>query len=64
VPDIIDENAINIYTDGSSYTGPRRGGMGIVFVTVNDEGHEVVEEHQPLGHRGATNTSDGTSSVH
>ncbi len=55
MPDIIDENAINIYTDGSSYSGPRRGGMGIVYVTVDEEGHPVVEEHQPLGHRGATN---------
>jgi ribonuclease HI len=55
MPDIIDENAVNIYTDGSSYSGPRRGGMGIVYVTVNDVGHPVVEEHQPLGRRGATN---------
>lgn len=53
--DIIDENAINIYTDGSSYPGPRRGGMGIVYVTVDDEGHEVVEDYLPQGYQAATN---------
>ncbi len=28
--DNIVENAINIFTDGSSYSGPRKGGMGIL----------------------------------
>ena len=37
----LDDNALNVYTDGSSYSGPRRGGIGIVFVTVGDDGHEV-----------------------
>ena len=55
MPDIDDENAINIYTDGSSYSGPWQGGLGIVFVTVDRDGNEVVEEHQPQGYRGATN---------
>lgn len=43
--DILDESAINIYTDGSSYSGPRSGGVGIRFITVGDDGHEVVEDH-------------------
>lgn len=53
--DVIDENAINVYTDGSCYSGPRRGGLGILFVVVDDNGHEVVFEEQPLGYRNATN---------
>jgi ribonuclease HI len=53
--DVIDENAVNIYTDGSCYQGPRRGGLGILFVVVNDVGDDVVFEEQPAGYRGATN---------
>ena len=53
--DNIVENAINIFTDGSSYSGPRKGGMGILFVVINDEGHEETLEHMPLGHKGANN---------
>jgi len=29
---IIDENALNIYTDGSSFSSPRTGGIGVRFV--------------------------------
>jgi hypothetical protein len=36
-----DEHALTIYTDGSSYSGPRRGGVGIVYVTVDDSGHDL-----------------------
>ena len=53
--DNIVENAINIFTDGSSYSGPRKGGMGILFVVINDEGHEETFEHVPQGHKGANN---------
>jgi ribonuclease HI len=53
--DTIDETAINIYTDGSSYSHPRMGGVGIVFVTVDDAGNEVVEEYALLGYQSATN---------
>jgi len=53
--DVIDDTAINVFTDGSSYSGPRRGGMGMVFVVVDLDGNEVVHEHSPLGHRNATN---------
>src|SRR5664279_4751931 len=51
----LDENAINIFTDGSSYSHPRRGGMGLRFITVDDAGDEVVYDYQPLGVRSATN---------
>jgi ribonuclease HI len=53
--DNIVENAINIFTDGSSYSGPRKGGMGILFVVINDEGHEETFELVPQGHKGANN---------
>jgi ribonuclease HI len=53
--DNIVENAINIFTDGSSYSGPRKGGMGILFVIINDEGHEETFELVPQGHKGANN---------
>ena len=38
------ENAINIYTDGSSFSHPRLGGIGIHIVIINDEGFEEVED--------------------
>ena len=53
--DNIAEDTINIFTDGSSYSGPRKGGMGILFVVINDDGHEETFEHVPQGHKGATN---------
>jgi ribonuclease HI len=53
--DLVDENAINIYTDGSSYGRPRRGGVGIRFIHVGDDGHEVCEDASPPGYRDATN---------
>ena len=53
--DNIVENAINIFTDGSSYSGPRKGGMGILFVVINDEGHEETFQLVPQGHKGANN---------
>jgi ribonuclease HI len=53
--DKIVENAINIFTDGSSFSGPRKGGMGILFVVINDEGHEETFEHVLQGHKGANN---------
>jgi ribonuclease HI len=55
IMDNIVENAINIFTDGSSYSGPRKGGMGILFVVINDEGHEETFELVPQGHKGANN---------
>src|ERR1700681_1011619 len=53
--DNIDENAINIYTDGSSYQGPRRGGIAFRYVTVDQAGDEVILDYEPQGYRGANN---------
>lgn len=51
----LDENALNIYTDGSSLPSPRRGGVGFLFLTVDASGNEVVQEEWVPGWRGATN---------
>jgi ribonuclease HI len=49
------DNALNIYTDGSSYSGPRVGGVGFRFVTADEFGEEVVEDFVVPGFKGATN---------
>lgn len=50
------EDALLIYTDGSLYPKGRKGGIGIVFVLVDDTGGEtILEEHAPPGVRGTTN---------
>lgn len=49
------EDALNIHTDGSSYSGPRVGGIGIRFVTINELGDEIVEDIPVPGYKGATN---------
>ena len=49
------EDALNIYTDGSSLSGPRRGGVGIRFITVNEDGDEVITDIPTTGYKGATN---------
>jgi|GEM_PF-469342 len=55
VVEYLDDSDLNIYTDGSSYSGPRRGGVGILFVTVDDEGNERTDEYPLPGYDGATN---------
>lgn len=52
---VLRDNALNIFTDGSSLPHPRRGGIGIRFVTTDTAGDEVIEEHCPPGYKGATN---------
>lgn len=54
---MIHEDALNIYTDGSSYSGPRTGGIGIRFVTIDNAGDEVVEDLPIPGYKNATNNS-------
>ena len=49
------QEPLKIYTDGSSYSHPRRGGIGIRFVGVNDAGDEVVDDVEIPGFKGATN---------
>lgn len=41
---MIEENALNIYTDGSSYPKPRRGGYGIRIIYVDNQGKEKIED--------------------
>lgn len=49
------EDDLTIYTDGSSYPNPRKGGIGIRFVTINESGHEEVNDISSPGYKGATN---------
>jgi len=52
---IPDEDALNIYTDGSSFQNKRRAsGIGIRFVWMNESGNEVTEDYSPVGWRKAT----------
>jgi len=49
-------DALNIYTDGSSYPKPRKGGVGMLFVFMDENGIDEIEvERDLLGYRGATN---------
>jgi ribonuclease HI len=51
----LDDNAINIFTDGSSKQKPRRGGYAFIYVTVDRDGSEVVDECSPDGSVGSNN---------
>jgi len=52
---IIDENALNIFTDGSSYHKKQRAaGAGGCLVWVNEAGNEEYEEYAPIGWQKAT----------
>lgn len=52
---MIDDDALTIYTDGSSRGRPRAGGIGYRFVYNNEAGQEKTEDFCPLGYKGATN---------
>ena len=47
-------NALHIYTDGSSYSSPRRGGIGVRFVFPDFMNNEILD-FDLNGYRGATN---------
>jgi ribonuclease HI len=49
------ENTINIYTDGSSLSHPRKGGIGIRIVFINEEGLDEIKDVTLPGYLGATN---------
>lgn len=52
---IIDENALNIFTDGSSYPQKHRNaGVGGCLVWVNEAGDEEYKEYAPPGWQKAT----------
>ena len=46
------QEPLKIYTDGSSYSKPRMGGIGIRFVGVDEMGDEVIEDRSYRGLRG------------
>jgi hypothetical protein len=51
----LDERDLNVFIDGSSFWAPRRGGMGIVFVTEGPDGHWTEEPYEMVGFAGVTN---------
>jgi ribonuclease HI len=51
----LDDNALNVFTDGSSLPSPRRGGIGVLFVTVDEAGEEEVHPQLLPGYKDATN---------
>ncbi len=58
-----DERDLHIYTDGSSYPGPRRAGVGIVFVMTGEDGQERFEKYPLPGYEGATNQQAEVAAV-
>jgi ribonuclease HI len=52
---MIVDDALNIYCDGSSYSKPRVGGIGIRFVYINDAGDEEMQNFDFPGYQNATN---------
>jgi len=54
VPDILEDGALTIYVDGSHKPAPRRGGIGIRFVWVNDHGDEEFLDESLPATMGAT----------
>jgi ribonuclease HI len=58
-----DERDLHIYTDGSSFDGPRRAGVGVRFVMVGEDGHEHAEDYPLPGYDGATNQQAEVAAV-
>ncbi len=51
----LEENTLNIFTDGSSLSSPRTGGIGVRFVIVDSVGEERIQDFQFTGYKNATN---------
>jgi len=49
------EDALEIYTDGSSFQSPRVGGIGIRFVRIDPSGNDQIQDVQFAGYKNATN---------
>lgn len=49
----IDENTLIVYTDGSMLSHPRRGGMGVRMMLIDDYGNECAYDLELSGYRGA-----------
>jgi ribonuclease HI len=55
-PQIVpDENALTVFTDGSSLPAPRRGGVGVHFVHTDALGNETYHDLAEPGYGGASN---------
>lgn len=53
---MLKDTALNIYTDGSMYSSPRAGGIGIVFVIINAAGEaQIIKEFDRPGFQQSTN---------
>lgn len=44
-----------VYTDGSCYSKPRRGGAAFLFVTTTEAGEDSVQEFELSGYHGSSN---------
>jgi len=55
VVEYLDERDLNVFIDGSSFSSPRRGGLGIVFVTEGPDGHWTEDAYELPGIARATN---------
>ena len=51
----ITKEDFNIFIDGSSMQGPRRGGIGIRIVQLDENGDEVIDDVEQCGYKGANN---------
>jgi ribonuclease HI len=49
------EDALTVFTDGSSLPSPRRGGLGVRFVYCDRLGHETAWDMSEVGVPGTTN---------
>lgn len=52
---MIRDDTLHIYTDGSSFSRPRVGGIGIRIISYDEHGNEVVDDIGVPGYKGATN---------
>ena len=51
----LEQNALNIFSDGSSLGSPRVGGIGVRFVVIDSSGVEKVRDFEFAGYRSVTN---------
>lgn len=51
---LTEENALNIFTDGSMLNSPRAGGVGIHYVWIDSSGNEKIHDLDEPGFRDAT----------
>jgi len=50
-----DNNLLEIYTDGCSLQSPRRGGIGVRYVSIDSSGDEFIQDIYSPGYINATN---------